>query len=184
MLYARPTVFWRFPYESRPICPRRSLLPLKLIFRVNDAGARATSHLVVNEGRAGNVPHTFWNSASESARVLEVILPAGFGGYFEGLAGLLSSMPPDFAGVPELTGGYGTTLRMQRVPKILEKHGVMLRWRERRGNVGTVGGSRLFVTPVLREARFPVSRCIGVRGRTRSPHKGCAGTGQAPMCGV
>lgn len=32
------------------------------------------------------VPHTFWNPGPEPARVLEIISPAGFEGYFEELA--------------------------------------------------------------------------------------------------
>ncbi len=77
------------------------------------------------------VPHTFWNPGSEPARVLEIISPAGFEQYFEELAAILSStppgQPPDFARIAEMAGRYDTTFHMERLPEIMEKHGVELR---------------------------------------------------------
>ena len=77
------------------------------------------------------IPHTFWNPGSEPARVLEIISPAGFEQYFEELAAILSStppgQPPDFARIGEMAGRYGTTFHMERLPEIMEKHGVELR---------------------------------------------------------
>jgi mannose-6-phosphate isomerase-like protein (cupin superfamily) len=77
------------------------------------------------------VPHTFWNPGSEPARVLEIISPAGFEQYFEELAAILSStppgQPPDFARIAETAGRYDTTFQMERLPEIMEKHGVELR---------------------------------------------------------
>jgi len=77
------------------------------------------------------VPHTFWNSGPEPARVLEIILPAGFEEYFEELAGILSSTPPGepphHARLTEMADRYGTTFHMQQMPEIMEKHGVQLR---------------------------------------------------------
>ena len=48
-----------------------------------------------------------------SARVLEIISPAGFEGYFE-----------ELAGIAEMAG---TTSHIERMPEIMEKHGVQLR---------------------------------------------------------
>ena len=77
------------------------------------------------------IPHTFWNPGPEPARVLEIISPAGFEGYFVELAGILSSTPPgeppDFAEISKLAGRYGTTFHMERMPEFMEKHGVTLR---------------------------------------------------------
>ena len=77
------------------------------------------------------VPHTFWNPGSEPARVLEIISPVGFERYFEELAAILSStppgQPPDFARIAETAGRYDTTFHMERLPEIMEKHGVELR---------------------------------------------------------
>ena len=43
------------------------------------------------------IPHAFWNSGDEPARLLELISPAGFETYFEELAPHLSAAgPPDF----------------------------------------------------------------------------------------
>ena len=77
------------------------------------------------------IPHTFWNPGSEPARVLEIISPAGFERYFEELAAILYStppgQPPDFARIAEMGGRYDTTFHMERLPEIMEKHGVELR---------------------------------------------------------
>ncbi len=76
------------------------------------------------------VAHTFWNPGPQPARVLEIIAPAGFEGYFDELAGILSSTPPgeppDFARISELAGRYGITFHTERMPEIMEKHGVTL----------------------------------------------------------
>lgn len=77
------------------------------------------------------VPHTFWNSGTERARILEIISPAGFEAYFGELAGVLSSTPPgeppDFGRIIEVAGRHGTTFHMERMPEIMERHGVELR---------------------------------------------------------
>lgn len=77
------------------------------------------------------VPHTFWNPGPEPARVLEIISPAGFERYFEELAAILSSTPPgeppDFAKIAVMASRYDTTFHMERLPEIMEKHGVELR---------------------------------------------------------
>lgn len=77
------------------------------------------------------IPHTFWNPGPEPARVLEIISPAGFEQYFEELAAILSStppgQPPDFARIAEMAGRYDMTFHMERLPEIMEKHGVELR---------------------------------------------------------
>ncbi len=78
------------------------------------------------------VAHTFWNPGPEPARVLEIISPASFERYFEELAAILSSTPPGQppdhdARLTEMAGRYGTTIHMERMPEIIEKHGVELR---------------------------------------------------------
>lgn len=75
--------------------------------------------------------HTFWNAGTERARILEIISPAGFETYFEELAGVLSSTPPgeppDFGRITEVAGRHGMTFHMERMPEIMERHGVELR---------------------------------------------------------
>jgi len=77
------------------------------------------------------LPHTFWNSGTERARILEIISPAGFEAYFEELAGVLSSTPPgeppDFGRISEVAARYGLTFHMERIPELMEWHGVELR---------------------------------------------------------
>ena len=73
------------------------------------------------------VVHAFWNPGPERARVLEIISPAGFEQYFEELAGVLSAGgPPDLGRISEIAGSYGLTFHMERVPELLERHGLTL----------------------------------------------------------
>jgi mannose-6-phosphate isomerase-like protein (cupin superfamily) len=73
------------------------------------------------------LPHAFWNPGSEPARILEIISPAGFERYFGELAGVLSvGGPPDLGKISEIAGHYGLTFHMERVPDLLERHGLRL----------------------------------------------------------
>ena len=73
------------------------------------------------------VPHAFWNPGPEPARVLEIISPAGFERYFEELAGVLSEGgEPDLARISEIAGRYGLVFHVERVPELLERHGLTL----------------------------------------------------------
>lgn len=54
------------------------------------------------------VPHAFWNPTDSSARLFEVITPAGFEGYFQRLGEILS------AGGPPDIGGFGGRCRPVR----------------------------------------------------------------------
>jgi mannose-6-phosphate isomerase-like protein (cupin superfamily) len=73
------------------------------------------------------VPHAFWNPGTEPARILEIISPAGFERYFGELAGVLSTdRPPDLGRISEVAGRYGLTFHMERVPELLERHGLTL----------------------------------------------------------
>ncbi len=90
-------------------------------------GAAAGAYVLKPRG----VAHTFWNPGPEPARVLEIISPAGFEEYFAELAEIISSTPPgeppDFARIAEVAGRYDTTFHMERLPEIIEKHGIELR---------------------------------------------------------
>lgn len=73
------------------------------------------------------LPHAFWNPGPEPARILEIISPAGFERYFGELAGVLSAGgPPDLGKISEIAGHYGLTFHMERVPDLLERHGLKL----------------------------------------------------------
>lgn len=77
------------------------------------------------------IPHAFWNPGPGRARILEIISPAGFEGYFDELAEVLAATPPgeppDFGKITEIAGRYGMTFHMERLPEIMERHGVELR---------------------------------------------------------
>src|SRR4028118_1336697 len=54
-----------------------------------------------------DVPHAFWSGADEPARLLEIITPGGFEGYFERLGGLpAGDGPPDLAPVAAAAGEH------------------------------------------------------------------------------
>ena len=75
-----------------------------------------------------DVPHTFWNATDRPARLLEIISPAGFEGYFREAATLLTTGgPPDVGALKAVAARYGLTLHMERVPAVMEAHGVALR---------------------------------------------------------
>lgn len=80
--------------------------------------------------KPGGVPHAFWNSGTERARLLEIISPAGFERFFEELAGVIAEAEggqPDFAGISEIAARYGMTFHIERMGELMERHGVELK---------------------------------------------------------
>jgi hypothetical protein len=57
-----------------------------------------------------NELHTMWNAGKVPARMIEVISPAGFEGFFWELADLLEAGPPDFAKAGAIADRYGLVL--------------------------------------------------------------------------
>jgi quercetin dioxygenase-like cupin family protein len=85
--------------------------------------ATAGSYIVKPRG----IPHTFWNAADRPARLLEIISPAGFEGYFRELAGILAQGgEPDFGAIMALAGRYGLEMHPESIGEISAKHGVRL----------------------------------------------------------
>lgn len=70
--------------------------------------------------------HTFWNAGSEPARVLEIISPGGFEGYFEQLSELLSAegSPPDPAKVSVIADRFGLELDLASIARLTADHGL------------------------------------------------------------
>ena len=69
--------------------------------------------------------HTFWNAGSEPARVLEIISPGGFEGYFEQLSDLLElGSPPDPAKVGVIAERFGLDLDPGSIPRLTADHGL------------------------------------------------------------
>lgn len=69
--------------------------------------------------------HTFWNAGSEPARVLEIISPAGFEGYFEQLSDLLAAeVPPDPVKVGVIADRFGLDLDLASIQRLTTEHGL------------------------------------------------------------
>jgi len=70
-----------------------------------------------------NVPHAFWNGTDEPARLLEIITPGGFEGYFERLGDLLAGGgPPDLAAVAELASEYALEMQPDSIGRLAQAH--------------------------------------------------------------
>lgn len=73
------------------------------------------------------VPHTWWNAGSKTARLVELIWPAGFEHFFEELGAAFEAAggaPPDPEILKELSDRYRTPYLMEWVPELEEKYGV------------------------------------------------------------
>jgi mannose-6-phosphate isomerase-like protein (cupin superfamily) len=73
------------------------------------------------------VPHAFWNPGDVPARLLEVITPAGFEGYFERIGELLSAPgAPDLEAIAAAGLDVGLDLDPASVPRLVEAHGLRM----------------------------------------------------------
>jgi mannose-6-phosphate isomerase-like protein (cupin superfamily) len=68
--------------------------------------------------------HTFWNAGEEPCRILEIIAPAGFEGFFAELVDLGGVAQADPATLGELCGRYGLEIDPSSVPGLVERFGV------------------------------------------------------------
>jgi mannose-6-phosphate isomerase-like protein (cupin superfamily) len=70
--------------------------------------------------------HTFWNAGDEPARILEIISPAGFEGFFAelvNLGGVTQATPENFA---KLCARYQLEMNPDSVPGLLERFDLRL----------------------------------------------------------
>ncbi len=73
------------------------------------------------------VMHTFWNSGSNQARLIEIITPGGFAHYFEELAGILNTGGSrDEKKLAELRSRYGLSFSSEWVPGLKAKYHLRL----------------------------------------------------------
>jgi mannose-6-phosphate isomerase-like protein (cupin superfamily) len=73
------------------------------------------------------VPHAFWNATDRPARLLEIISPAGFEGYFAGLGEIFACQgPPDPGHLAELAERYGLDLDRDSIPRLAAAHGLLV----------------------------------------------------------
>ena len=68
--------------------------------------------------------HTFWNAGEEPCRVLEIIAPAGFEGFFAELVDLGGVAQADPAVLGELCQRYALEMDPSSVPGLVERFGV------------------------------------------------------------
>jgi quercetin dioxygenase-like cupin family protein len=68
--------------------------------------------------------HTFWNAGDEPARILEIISPAGFERYFEGIVDMVKAGPLDPEAIGALAARHGLELDIASIPQLTERFGV------------------------------------------------------------
>jgi hypothetical protein len=91
--------------------------------RIGDEVVQATPGCYVLKPRG--IPHAFWNTGPQPARIIEIISPPGFDMYFAEMSGLLEhSGPPDPEAIARLAENYGLTYHMEWVPELVEKYGL------------------------------------------------------------
>lgn len=66
--------------------------------------------------------HAMWNAGNEEARIIEVITPAGFEGFFRELSGMVGSGPPDPEEIGRLAAAYGLFFDDAWVPELTAKY--------------------------------------------------------------
>ena len=70
--------------------------------------------------------HTFWNAGDEPCRILEIISPAGFEGFFRELSDMGGVLEADPEQLEQLGERYGFEMRPETVPELLERFGLQL----------------------------------------------------------
>jgi quercetin dioxygenase-like cupin family protein len=69
--------------------------------------------------------HTFWNAGDEPARILEIISPAGFEGFFAELVDLGGVAQADPQIFVDLCSRYGLEMQPDSVPELVERFGLV-----------------------------------------------------------
>jgi len=70
--------------------------------------------------------HTFWNAGDEPCRILEIIAPAGFEHFFEGLVDIGGALKADPEELAALAARHGLELKPETVPELLERFGLVI----------------------------------------------------------
>lgn len=128
-----------FSLVEHPIPPRRLGAPLHRHANEDEysyvlegrVGARLGDETVYGEPgdlivKPRGEWHTFWNAGDEPARILELISPGGFEGYFERLSDLLATAggPPDPRDVGAIAAAYDLELDPESIPRLCAEHGL------------------------------------------------------------
>jgi len=72
------------------------------------------------------VAHAFWNASDETARLLELISPAGFENYFPEMAPLVAATERDQAAIGEVVARYQLDIDFTTIPTLAEQHNLRL----------------------------------------------------------
>ena len=129
----------RFSLVEHPMSPRALAAPLHLHTREDEYSFVLEGHMgallggaVVEAGpgdlvfKPRNQWHTFWNAGEAPCRILEIISPAGFEGFFQELSDMGGVASADPAVLEELNQRYGLEMRPETVPDLLERFGLQL----------------------------------------------------------
>jgi mannose-6-phosphate isomerase-like protein (cupin superfamily) len=126
-----------FSLVEHPMPPRRLAAPLHLHTREDEysyvlegrMGALLGDEVV--EAGAGDLVfkprdqwHTFWNAGDEPARILEIIAPGGFEGFFGELVDMGGSTEADPEALRALCERYGLGMQPDTVPGLCERFGL------------------------------------------------------------
>lgn len=68
--------------------------------------------------------HAMWNPTDQESRMIEIISPGGFEGFFRDLADLVESGSFDPDAMGPLAAAYGLFFDMTWVPELVEKYGL------------------------------------------------------------
>jgi quercetin dioxygenase-like cupin family protein len=128
-----------FSLVEHPIAPRGLGAPMHVHKNENEysyvlegeVGAQIGDEVVI--GRPGDliskprgIWHAFWNAGDAPARLLEIISPAGFEGYFAELGPLLppERPEPDFEAIATLQASYELQMDMSSAERLRREHGL------------------------------------------------------------
>jgi len=70
--------------------------------------------------------HTFWNAGDEPCRILEIIAPAGFEGFFAELDAMGGAIKADPDELAALNGRYGLEMQPETIPALLERFNLVI----------------------------------------------------------
>jgi quercetin dioxygenase-like cupin family protein len=73
------------------------------------------------------IPHTYWNPGPEPARLIEIISPPGFEGFFRDLSRILATEgPPDIAEITATADRYHHRFQPELEQRLAKKHNLRL----------------------------------------------------------
>jgi mannose-6-phosphate isomerase-like protein (cupin superfamily) len=70
--------------------------------------------------------HTFWNAGDEPCRILEIIAPAGFEGFFKELSDMGGALQADPEQLGALNARYELEMDPESIPGLLERFGLVI----------------------------------------------------------